>query len=81
MFVNLFFGTLISRFGSKKLIVAGFFLGIGLSWTSTYACSGPIMNWVFDMCGSYKPVFIVCGLIMVALLLCFQYVIRASKQK
>lgn len=77
--------TVILPFFAKDLfnpraynLTLGLFVSIN---TAGYACSGPIMNWVFDMCGSYKPVFIVCGLIMVALLLCFQYVIRASKQK
>ena len=49
--------------------------------TAGYAFCIPSMNWVFDICGSYKPVFIVCGLIMAAVMLCFQYVIRVSKQK
>ena len=46
-----------------------------------YSLDPEIMNWVFDICGSYKPVFIVCGLIMAAVMLCFQYVIKVSKQK
>lgn len=49
--------------------------------TAGYAFCIPSMNWVFDVSGSYKPVFIVCGLIMAAVMLCFQYVIRVSKQK
>jgi len=49
--------------------------------TAGYACAGPIMNWVFDTCGSYKPVIMICGFIMLAVLLCFQYTIKVSKQK
>ena len=83
--VNLFFGTLTNQFGTKKLIGAprayNLTLGLFVSGnTAGYACAGPVMNRVFDVCGSYKPVFIVCGLIMSAVMLCFQYVIRVSKQ-
>lgn len=56
----------------------GLFVSIN---TAGYACSAPVMNWVFDISGSYKSVFMICGFIMIAVLLCFQYVIKVSKQK
>ena len=67
--VNAFFGTLVSRFGTKKLIIAGIsclifsmvlhavatdfylfyiagiFLGIGFSWTSTTMVGSIVMRW------------------------------------
>lgn len=58
-------------------LTLGLFVSIN---TAGYACAGPIMNLVFDMCGSYKPVIMICGFIMIAVLLCFQYVIKVSKQ-
>lgn len=76
--------TVMLPFFSKDLfnpraynLTLGLFVSVN---TAGYACAGPVMNRVFDVSGSYKPVFIVCGLIMAAVMLCFQYVIRISKQ-
>ena len=57
-------------------------LGLFVSISSVgFACSGPVMNCVFDVCGSYKPALIVCGFIMASMILGLQYVIKVSKQK
>jgi len=82
--VNLFFGTLIKRFGSKKLIIAGFvslimfaliyantdsvfgfclggfFLGLGLSWTTTSMVGHVVNVWCKERRGT------VMGLILAA---------------
>lgn len=72
----IFAGALFDRRAYNKTL--GLFVSIN---TAGYACSAPVMNWVFDISGSYKSVFMICGLIMIAVLLCFQYVIKVSKQK
>ena len=71
----IFASDLFGRKSYNKIL--GLFVSIN---TVGYALSAPVMNWVFDMFGSYKLVFIVCGLIMAVILVCFQHVIVISKK-
>ena len=77
--------TVMLPFFSKDLFdprAYNLILGLFVSISSVgFACAGPVMNYVFDICGSYKSAFIVYGFIMTAAMLYFQYEINASKQK
>ena len=48
--------------------------------TAGYACGIPLINWVFDVCGSYKPIFFISSIIMSAVTICFQFVVSTSKK-
>ena len=47
-----------------------------------YAFGGPIMNAVFDLFGTYSPCFIICAVLMLAVLIVMNFVITvANKQR
>ena len=46
--------------------------------TAGYAIGTPIANLVYDMCGTYTPVLIALACIMLAITLCFQYIINEA---
>jgi len=57
-------------------------LGIFVSAnTIGYALSTPVMNWVFEIFGTYRPVFLVCGIVMGVVTISFQYVITALDKR
>ena len=57
-------------------------LGIFVSFnTAGYALGTPIMNKVFDSYGTYKPMFIVCAILMLIITLTTQYIISAAHKK
>ena len=39
------------------------------------------MNWTFDHFGTYKPIFVVCAGVMVAVLIIFQFVLGAANKR
>ena len=50
--------------------------------TAGYAVGGPIANWVFDACGSYNPVIIAFGLVMLGVTVIFQFILnRAYRER
>lgn len=59
-------------------ICLGLFVSIN---TAGYACGAPVMNWVFDRYGSYKPILLICCLIMAVVTVTFQFVVTASERK
>jgi len=67
-------------FGEKSFNkILGLFVSIN---TAGYAVGSPLMNWAFDIWGTYTPMLIVCCLIMVAITIVFQFVLTsANKQK
>ena len=48
--------------------------------TAGYAVGGPLMNTVFELTGSYKSILLVLGLVMIAVTVLFQFVIRTSNR-
>lgn len=49
--------------------------------TAGYAFSYPIINGVFDICGSYKPVLLAGSVMTVAITVIFQYVVTVSNRQ
>lgn len=57
-------------------------LGIFVSAnTIGYALSTPVMNWVFEVFGTYRPVFWACGILMCVVTISFQCVITALDKR
>ena len=66
----------------QHLIMPASTLGIFVSAnTIGYALSTPVMNWVFEIFGTYRPVFGVCGIVMGVVTICFQHVITTLDKK
>ena len=66
-------------FGQKSYTkILGLFVSI---CTAGYACSYPLFNWVFDVCGSYKPMLLAGGGITLAVTVVFQFVITVSERQ
>lgn len=72
----IFAGDLFGRKSYNKIL--GLFVSIN---TAGYACGAPVMNWVFDTYGSYKPIFLICCFIMAVVTVTFQFVVTASERK
>ena len=72
----IFASDLFGRKSYNKIL--GLFVSVN---TAGYALSAPVMNWVFDVWGSYKPVFLVCCVIMAAITMTLQFVINASEKQ
>lgn len=72
----IFAGDLFGRKSYNKIL--GLFVSIN---TAGYACGAPVMNWVFDIYGSYKPIFLICCFIMAVITVTFQFVVTASDRK
>lgn len=57
-------------------------LGIFVSLnTAGYALGTPVANLVFESTGSYQPILLFCGIVMVAIALVFQFVLNASDRQ
>lgn len=48
--------------------------------TAGYAVGNPIANWVFDAFGSYNPIILTFGAIMLAVTIVFQFILSAAYQ-
>ena len=46
--------------------------------TAGYAVGNPIANWVFDTFGSYNPIILTFGVIMLAVTIVFQFILSAA---
>lgn len=63
-------------FGDKSFNkMMGIFVSIN---TAGYALGTPLVNLVFDICGTYKPIMIACVFIMAAVTILFQFVLTAA---
>ena len=66
-------------FGEKSFNkIMGLFVSIN---TAGYAVGAPLTNWVFDKFGTYKPMFLVCAVVMAIITIVFQFVITASHKE
>lgn len=72
IFANDFFGD---KSYNKML---GIFVSVN---TAGYALGGPVMNLIYDMCGSYKPMFIACALMMAAITIVSQFTITSFHRR
>ena len=48
--------------------------------TAGYAVGNPVANWVFDTFGSYNPIILTFGAIMLAVTIVFQFILSAAYQ-
>lgn len=48
--------------------------------TAGYAVGNPIANWVFDAFGSYNPIILTFGAIMLAVTIVFQFILNSAYQ-
>jgi len=67
-------------FGDKPYEkIMGLFVSVN---TAGYAIGAPLMNWSFDQFGTYKPMYFICAVIMVVVVIVFQFVLNsANKEK
>lgn len=66
-------------FGEKSYNkILGLFVSIN---TAGYAVGSPLMNWAFDIWGTYKPMLIVCCVLMVTITVVFQFVLTVSNKQ
>ena len=66
-------------FGEKSFNqMMGIFVSIN---TAGYAIGAPLANAVFDVCATYKPMFIFCGCVMAVVTVVFQFVLNASHKE
>ena len=72
IFANDFFGD---KSYNKML---GIFVSVN---TAGYALGGPLMNLVCDLCGSYRPMFIACALLMAAITIVSQFAITSFHRR
>ena len=49
--------------------------------TAGYALGSPLVNWCYDLCGSYKPMLLIYGGIMVLITIGFQFILNAAKKE
>lgn len=65
-------------FGHKSYEqILGIFVSVN---TAGYAVGVPLMNFVYDIVGTYKPVLLIFAVLMVIILSVFQIVLNASKK-
>jgi len=65
-------------FGDKPYEkVMGLFVSVN---TAGFAVGSPLMNWTFDRFGTYRPIFLVCAVIMIAVLIIFQFILNAAQK-
>ncbi len=69
----LFAGDLFGKKSYNKIL--GLFVSVN---TAGYALGSPLMNWVYDTRGSYKPALLLCAVIMVLVTVIFQFVLNAA---
>ncbi len=63
-------------FGEKSFNkIMGIFVSVN---TAGYAVGAPMTNWVFDKFGTYKPMFLVCAVLMAVVTIVFQFIISSS---
>lgn len=63
-------------FGQKSFNkVLGIFVSVNVTG---YAVGAPIINFVFDKCGSYNPGFILCAVIMLGVIIAMQIIISLA---
>ena len=55
--------------------IMGLFVSVN---TAGFAAGSPLMNWTFDHFGSYKPIFLVCAIIMILVLISSQFVVHSA---
>lgn len=64
-------------FGKKSFNrIMGIFVSVN---TAGYALGAPVINFIFDKCGSYNPGFVLCAVLMGITVIVLQFVINASK--
>lgn len=65
-------------FGDKPYEkIMGLFVSVN---TAGFAVGSPLMNWSFDRFGTYRPIFLVCACVMIAVLIIFQFVLNAAQK-
>ena len=67
-------------FGNRSFAkVMGIFAAVN---TAGYAVGNPIANWVFDICGTYNPIILFYGGVMLAVTIIFQFILnKAYKER
>lgn len=72
----IFAGDLFDKRAYNKVL--GIFVSVN---TAGYALGAPTMNAVFDVYGTYRPILLVCSIIVILIIVCLQYAIGISKKK
>lgn len=73
----IFAGDIFGQKAYNKIL--GLFVSVN---TAGYAVGIPLVNLSFDLFGTYKPMFLVCFIMMLAITLIFQYIAKeAQKQR
>ncbi len=63
-------------FGQKSFDqILGIFVSVN---TAGYAIGAPMINLIFDHCGSYNPGFLICAVLMVAVIVAMQFIISTA---
>ncbi len=63
-------------FGNRSFPkVMGIFAAVN---TAGYAVGNPIANWVFDACGTYNPIILFFGGVMLAVTIIFQFILNRA---
>ncbi len=63
-------------FGQKSFNkILGIFVSVN---TAGYAVGAPMINLIFDKCGSYNPGFILCSILMVGVIIAMQFIISVA---
>ena len=63
-------------FGQKSFNkILGIFVSVN---TAGYAVGAPMINFIFDLCKSYNPGFIICAVLMVGIIVAMQFLISAA---
>ena len=66
-------------FGDKSYEkVMGLFVSVN---TAGFAAGAPLMNWIYDRFGTYRPIFLACAGMMVAVFITFHFIINASERR
>lgn len=69
----------IDLFGNKSYDrMMGLFVAFN---TAGYACGSPLVNWCYDIYGSYKPMLIVYAGVMLLITIGFQFILNAAKKE
>ena len=66
-------------FGQKSFDkILGLFVSVN---TAGYAVGAPVINFIYDMTGSYASGFVLCACVMLAVIVALQFVINAAHKK
>lgn len=69
----------IDLFGNKSYEkMLGLFVAFN---TAGYACGSPMVNWCYDLCGSYKPMLIIYAGVMLIITIGFQFILKAAQKE